>query len=87
MSMPCSAAMVVSRARSGTSGDGQPLGRAWLTAALVAAGHDGRLDPSGIVLVPLAGLYLDLILLWRRDDLSPALSHFLTVIDRPPRPS
>jgi DNA-binding transcriptional LysR family regulator len=91
------------------SGDAQPRGRAWLTAALVAAGHDGRLlditlstvaatvaagaavtvlapsysrvlDLSGIVLVPVAGLHLDLVALWRRGDLSPALRHALTVI-------
>jgi DNA-binding transcriptional LysR family regulator len=92
------------------SGDAQPRGRAWLTAALVAAGHDGRLfgitlstvaatvaagaavtvlapsyarvlDLGGIVLVPVTGLHLDLVVLWRRGDLSPALRHFLTVID------
>ena len=92
------------------SDDAQPRGRAWLAAALVAAGHDGQLlditpstvaatvaggvavtvlapsyarvlDLGGIVLVPVTGLHLDLVVLWRRGDLSPALRHFLTVID------
>jgi DNA-binding transcriptional LysR family regulator len=92
------------------SADAQPRGRAWLTAALLAAGHDGRLhditpstvaatvaggaavtvlapsfarvlDLGGIVLVPVTGLHLDLVVLWRRGDLSPAVRHFLTVID------
>lgn len=39
------------------------------------------LDLGGIVLVPVTGLHLDLVVLWRRGDLSPALRHFLTVID------
>jgi DNA-binding transcriptional LysR family regulator len=92
------------------SADAQPRGRAWLTAALVAAGHDGRLlditpstvvatvaagaavtvlapsyagvlDLGGIALVPVTGLHLDLVVLWRRGDRSPALRRFLAVID------
>lgn len=39
------------------------------------------LDLGGIVLVPVTGLHLDLVVLWRRGDLSPAPRHFLTVID------
>jgi DNA-binding transcriptional LysR family regulator len=35
------------------------------------------LDLRGIALVPVAGLFLELVVVWRRDDHSPALRRFL----------
>jgi DNA-binding transcriptional LysR family regulator len=37
------------------------------------------LDLRGIALVPVAELYLELVVVWRRDDHSPALRRFLAV--------
>jgi hypothetical protein len=47
---------------------------------VLAPSYARVLDLGSIVLVPVTGLYLDLVVLWRRGDLSPALRHFLTVI-------
>ena len=47
---------------------------------VLAPSYSRVLDLGGIVLVPVAGLHLDLVALWRRGDLSPALRHVLTVI-------
>jgi DNA-binding transcriptional LysR family regulator len=39
------------------------------------------LDLRGIALVPLSELFLELVIVWRRGDLSPALHHFLAAAD------
>jgi DNA-binding transcriptional LysR family regulator len=39
------------------------------------------LDLRGIALVPVAGLFLELVAVWRRDDRSPALHRFLAAAD------
>jgi DNA-binding transcriptional LysR family regulator len=46
------------------------------------------LNLPGVALVPVTGLLLDLVLVWRRDDLSPAVHRFLTAAGQsaPARP-
>jgi hypothetical protein len=39
------------------------------------------LDLRGIALVPVAELFLDLVVVWRRGDRSPALHRFLAAAD------
>jgi len=54
--------------------------------AVLAPSFSRMLELRGITLVPVAGLFLDLVVVWRRGDHSPALGRFLAAAhDATPR--